>query len=179
MLPEINLIKQKKRNVVPYVIAFLFIILLLAAILFLDWQATDLQARQDKLQSQVDENVEKQANQISVQNIHRQRETLETQVGKVEEMVFPAVDLLDQMTAYLPQDSYFANYAYSISDGLTLNVQFNELEQVARYSNTLNQQNFITNVSINTISHQGDEAGYSVALQVTIDEQGWMEVASQ
>lgn len=177
---EINFIEEKKHNVVPYVIAIVFVLLLVLSGLFLSLQYSSHQQTLDSIQQQIDRNIEKQTEFRSLKTVEEQRLSLGEQVDYVQGEIFPTISLLDHMIGLLPQDSYFTNYSFSIVDGLSIEIRAEDMNLIAAYNHALLQQDFVEIVNLSTIDRTASENAYFIAnFEIQIDEQSWMEVAGQ
>ncbi|MRH42970.1 hypothetical protein GH741_09760 [Aquibacillus halophilus] len=171
---EINFIEKKKINIVPFIIAAVFTLLLAASVYLLSWQHTTQQQQLQSIQQQLDNNLAKQEELTSLLNLHEQRTTLEQQITSVEAEIFPTLPLLDSLVGLLPENTYFSNYSFSIDSGLMIDIRTDDIDQVAAYSNLLEQQSFIENIILSTVS-RNEPDNYIASFQLQINQDAWKE----
>ncbi|QHE53140.1 PilN domain-containing protein [Pontibacillus sp. HMF3514] len=191
MIVEINLLEEKeKRNIVPFMIAFVGIFLLLATMIAIGLQKQAIEAKQEDFQREI-QSIQKE--QEGYKNILRDetqadRRQLQQAVDQVEESIFPSVSLLERMISLLPERGYFERYIYTKDNNLQLIVRFDSLQEVAAYTNTLLQEEAISNVELSNItteqiSEQYDPLEYRpryiANYEVDIDEAQWKEEVDQ
>lgn len=191
MIVEINLLEEKeKRNIVPFMIAFIGIILLLATVIVIGLQKQSLEAKQENIQQEIHGVQKKQSEYQAVLRDETQsdRKQLQQAVEQVEESVFPSVSLLERMISLLPERGYFERYIYTKNNNLQLVVRFDSLQEVAAYTNTLLQEESIQNVELGNITteqlnEQYDPLEYRpryiANYEVDIDEEKWIEEVEQ
>ncbi|MCT2537949.1 hypothetical protein NC661_02045 [Aquibacillus koreensis] len=173
---EINFLETKKRNLTPYILALLFLLLLLGAAFILYWQMVNYEEQVAILEEKRDANIALQTEIRSVEALQAQRNTLKNQVDQLETTRYPTLSLLDQMIGLLPDNVYFESYTFSIQDGLYLDIRVDDVEQVAAYSFALESEDFVNHVEISQITNQ-DATSYIASMYVEMDEQVLLEVA--
>lgn len=191
MIVEINLLEEKeKRNIVPFIIAFIGIFLLAASMIAISLQKSSLVAKQDEIQSDIQRVTQEQAEYQAILRDETQadRQKLQTAVEQVEQSIFPSVSLLERMVALLPERGYFERYIYTRDNNLQIVVRFDSLQEVAAYTNTLLEEDGIENVELGNITteqinEQYDPLEYRpryiANYEVDIDEEKWTEEVEQ
>ncbi|MDL4841672.1 hypothetical protein [Aquibacillus rhizosphaerae] len=173
---EINFLERSKKNIVPYILVVLLVLLLGITVVGLQWQVSYQEEQLSSYKDQLNANLEEQRNLENIEGIQNQRQTLKEQVNEVELSIFPTLSILDKMIILLPEKAYFENYTFTIQDGLYLDIRVESVEQVAAYTNILEMQNFVEVVDVSTINQT--DSGYIASLYVALNEQSLTEEAS-
>jgi len=191
MIVEINLLEEKeKRNIVPFIIAFVGIFLLIATFVAIGLQKQSVESKQEEIQNNIDRVRQEQSEYQAILRDETQedRRQLQQAVEKVEGSIFPSVSLLERMIALLPERGYFERYIYTKDNNLQLIVRFDSLQEVAAYTNTLLEEKGIENVELSNITteqinEQYDPLEYRpryiANYQVDIDSDVWKKEVEQ
>ncbi|MFC0522451.1 PilN domain-containing protein [Pontibacillus salicampi] len=151
MMVDINLLDEKeKRNIAPYLFLFCTIVMVLSMSLFIMTSHNHLQEEKASVEESISriQTEQKLLQQTNSNDKQAARDDLQEKAITVEATLFPTVDLLERMVALLPKDGYFLTYAYEGSGEVTIDTQFDSMQDLAKYTNALNQEDYIDDVSV-------------------------------
>ncbi|KGP73925.1 hypothetical protein [Pontibacillus yanchengensis] len=149
---EINLLEEKeKRNIVPYLLAILSLLLLIGVLSQVYFKQQHLLEKKTISENKITNLKEQQQTlqQTNKNNIQVAREELTKKASQLENQLFPSVDLLKRLITLLPKEGYFVTYSY-IGDGtVNVKIQFESMQQIANYTNALEEESYIEGLLIN------------------------------
>ena len=176
---EINFLEIKKINIVPFFLVLILLFLLSSAAGILYWQQQTAQHELDEKQQKLTENQSVEVEIVNLQQIQEERLQLSEQINGVNEVIFPSVALKDQIISLLPSTSTISNFNFDYQNGVILDVQLNNLEQIATYTSTLTEQSYVTNLVVHNISQSANEDAsyYDVSIEMAIDHNAWTREA--
>lgn len=177
MMVEINFLELKKRNMLLYGAITAFLVLLLISSSVLLWQKSSQDQTAEALERQLQANSQKQTEVQDKRILQQSRQTLSQHVSSVEAMAFPTLALVDRMISLLPEKAYFQNFSYDRASGLTMEIQVENLDQVAAYTNALEQESYILESNLNSVNEwqaSSESTSYIASFFVQIDEQLWI-----
>ncbi|WP_407269606.1 PilN domain-containing protein [Radiobacillus sp. PE A8.2] len=181
MIVEINLIEPKKRrNRAPYFISFISILLIAGILFLLYWGNNYFNQQIDNIQQQLATNQETVQEVRAEAALQDNRALLQTQIVQIEQSIFPTVALMDYMIQLLPDGGVFQSYSHGDA-AITIATQMDTFSDTAAFTNTLQQQSFITSVEANAVQATGvaeNQYDYLATYVITIDEQAWMKEAN-
>ncbi|MCA0969930.1 hypothetical protein LCM20_04965 [Halobacillus litoralis] len=162
MVIDINLLEEKEQsNRLPVLIIGAGVILLCLVLAVFYWQKRDLTQEQQLLNEEIQSIQAEQAEfqQTAVDAEQEQRQQLAEAVDRMENRVFPTVALVEKMIALLPERGYFQSYSFEDSGVMDIQVRFDSLQEVAAYTNTLSERNYIGTVEVgNILTEEVDES---------------------
>ncbi|MYL33307.1 hypothetical protein GLW05_06795 [Pontibacillus yanchengensis] len=181
---EINLLEEKeKRNMVPLLILLLAIVLLSSSMLYLYTTQQSLKQEQQEIEQQISmvQNEQKILQQSKQDEKQVARENLQEKVGYVQSTIFPSVDLLQRLIELLPEEGYFLTYSYEDAGDISIDVQFDSMQEIAKYTNALEHETYLEEllVSMDTESKEEEQSStnllprYIANYSFVVDEEVW------
>ncbi|GAF09277.1 PilN domain-containing protein [Paenibacillus pini] len=176
MLSNINLLPQREKRSIFFVIvlvAILLIGLVGGGVLFLQYQS--LLKEQDRKESEM-KTITKL---IEMETASLLQAATISEVGKYELLVNTLVELpiqtatiLDDMTAALPQSGFFKSYNYQDTGTIEVMAEFGSLEDTAQYLHHLSYADWVQKVEIISIARQenGSQGLYEAHTLSTLRE---------
>lgn len=163
MLVEINLLPYKPRKSKLAIYISLFIMLLAAiciliGVLLYKGHQSDLEFANRQINS-TRELIAATETQILELEQENDTEILLDKVGWVLDQQKSGVYVLHHFVSLLPERGFFINYGYNESGSLTLTTQFDNQREVAHYLFELNQSNYTTKATLNTITTSSISTG--------------------
>ncbi|MFD3259833.1 PilN domain-containing protein [Paenibacillus lentus] len=180
MLSEINLLPQKERRSVLFVIV-LTIILAVGVIggTLLSFHYQSL-ARQKSMKEAEIATIAKEIEIATIQlqeassksNVLHYKSIVET----VRQLPLRTVAILDDMAAVLPTSGHFYKYEYMDTGEIILTVQFNNLNDVAYYLHELTYADWVKDVEINLVNRvEGNGVSfYRANYNVELDKKAFL-----
>ncbi|MBN9653834.1 hypothetical protein J0K78_06115 [Halobacillus sp. GSS1] len=149
MIVEINLLEQKeKRNILPYIaVAFFALLLFIMAIVF-HAQKTTLVNESSRLDEQILQVQREQENFAGTSEGGTEREQLKSSLHELKSTVVPTVPVVEGLVSLLPERGFFESFALTSASEVNVNVRFDTIQDVAKYTHTLLQQSFISDVEL-------------------------------
>lgn len=150
MIVEINLLEQKeKRNILPYIaVAFFALLLFIMAIVF-HAQKTTLVNESSRLDEQILQVQREQENLAGPsEGDGTEREQLKSSLQELKSTIVPTVPVVEGLVSLLPERGFFESFALTSASEVNVNVRFDTIQDVAKYTNTLLQQSFISDVEL-------------------------------
>lgn len=172
---EINFLAHKKSRLFSYIVAATFVLSLLAGGGTLLVQKSIEERALTELKQQLKQAAPQMATVEKEQILKKHRQTLEDHAASVEQSLFPAILLLDELVALLPEKAYFDNYVFERGVGLMIDVQIENIDQAAAYTNALRKETYIQTVNLSSVVESENQSSYIASYQVKVDEQRWME----
>ncbi|MYL53355.1 hypothetical protein GLW08_08390 [Pontibacillus yanchengensis] len=181
---EINLLEEKeKRNMVPLLILLLAIVLLSSSMLYLYTTQQSLKQEQQEIEQQISmvQNEQKILQQSKQDEKQVARENLQEKVGYVQSTIFPSVDFLQRLIELLPEEGYFLTYSYEDAGDISIDVQFDSMQEIAKYTNALEHETYLEEllVSMDTESKEEEQSStnllprYIANYSFVVDEEVW------
>ncbi|MEC3882645.1 hypothetical protein VKA52_02760 [Halobacillus sp. HZG1] len=150
MIVEINLLEQKeKRNILPYIaVAFFALLLFIMAIVF-HAQKTTLVNESSRLDEQILQVQREQENLAGPsEGDGTEREQLKSSLQELKSTIVPTVPVVEGLVSLLPERGFFESFALTSASEVNVNVRFDTIQDVAKYTHTLLQQSFISDVEL-------------------------------
>ncbi|MYL72192.1 hypothetical protein GLW00_15205 [Halobacillus litoralis] len=150
MIVEINLLEQKeKRNILPYIaVAFFALLLFIMAIVF-HAQKTTLVNESSRLDEQILQVQREQENLAGPsEGDGTEREQLKSSLQELKSTVVPTGPVVEGLVSLLPERGFFESFALTSASEVNVNVRFDTIQDAAKYTHTLLQQSFISDVKL-------------------------------
>lgn len=150
MVVEINLLEQKeKRNILPYLVVAFFALLLLVLSIVFNAQKSNLVEESSRLDEQISQvKVEQESFATTSGGEGTEREQLNNSLEQLKGTVVPAIPVVEGLVSLLPERGFFESFALTGTSEITVNVRFDTIQEAAKYTNTLLQQSFISDVEL-------------------------------
>ncbi|SDP00137.1 hypothetical protein [Halobacillus aidingensis] len=150
MVVEINLLEQKeKRNILPYLVVAFFALLLLVLSIVFNAQKSNLVEESSRLDEQISQvKVEQESIATTSGGEGTEREQLNNSLEQLKGTVVPVIPVVEGLVSLLPERGFFESFALTGTSEITVNVRFDTIQEAAKYTNTLLQQSFISDVEL-------------------------------
>ncbi|MBX0358870.1 hypothetical protein [Halobacillus sp. Nhm2S1] len=150
MVVEINLLEQKeKRNILPYLVVTFFALLLLVLGIVFNAQKASLVEESSRLDEQISQvQVEQESFAVTSGGEGTEREQLKDSLEQLKGTVIPTIPVVEELVSLLPERGFFESFALTGASEVTVNVRFDTIQEAAKYTNTLIQQSFISDVEL-------------------------------
>ncbi|WP_406944531.1 hypothetical protein ACJA3J_15270 [Halobacillus sp. SY10] len=150
MVVEINLLEQKeKRNILPYLVVAFFALLLLVLSIVFNAQKSNLVEESSRLDEQISQvKVEQESFATTSGGEGTEREQLNNSLEQLKGTVVPVIPVVEGLVSLLPERGFFESFALTGTSEITVNVRFDTIQEAAKYTNTLLQQSFISDVEL-------------------------------
>ncbi|REJ10731.1 hypothetical protein [Halobacillus trueperi] len=147
---EINLLEQKeKRNILPYLVVAFFALLLLVLSIVFNAQKSNLVEESSRLDEQISQvQVEQESFATTSGEEGTEREQLKNSLEQLRGTVVPTIPVVEGLVSLLPDRGFFESFALTGTSEITVNVRFDTIQEAAKYTNTLLQQSFISDVEL-------------------------------
>ena len=155
MLVEVNLLPEKQKKDVTLPVIILIILILIGS------SALGLRSFHQTATLEV-ETLKQEINELQLLSTTTQQEIIEkslSQTGELEQAInalhgeiLPASFLLDHLVSLLPERGFFLNFDYSIPRDVYFDASFDQLDEVAQYSNALFQSAAVDEVQLTSIT---------------------------
>lgn len=150
MVVEINLLEQKeKRNILPYLVVAFFALLLLVLSIVFNAQKSNLVEESSRLDEQISQvKVEQESFATTSGGEGTEREQLNNSLEQLKGTVVPVIPVVEGLVSLLPERGFFESFALTGTSEITVNVRFDTIQEAAKYTNTLLQKSFISDVEL-------------------------------
>lgn len=152
MLVDINLLPEKERKHLPYILFLIFFLIVLAAAGFYMWQQYNSQLSViQKLQTELaNAKVEKVTMETKAKesNSNNAAAQLEAAVKWANDNQSSTYTLLQNISSLLPERGFIMNFDYKEDGSASLSVQFDSARQAAYYLKSLSNAAFVKQVDL-------------------------------
>ncbi|MCA0982600.1 hypothetical protein LCL89_00910 [Halobacillus yeomjeoni] len=155
MTVEINLLEQReKRNVLPLLILAMTGLIIIISLITISLQKNSLETKVVELESEIESLQIQQATiqQSSEGNDASSREKLQASLNDLEDTIIPSLPIVERLVSLLPERGFFESFVLTGSEEVSIDVRFDTMQEVAKYTKALQQQDFITKVELNNVS---------------------------
>lgn len=152
MVVEINLLEQKdKRNILPYLIIGLFAVCLLFVFIFFTTERSQLGKESEAIQQEVEQVQSRQELLHQSSGGGSSREKLAQSVEELQSTMTPALPIIRELVSLLPARGFFETFTLTSSSEVSLVVRFDTMQEVAQFTNTLDQQEFVQRADLSSV----------------------------
>ncbi|WP_077706095.1 PilN domain-containing protein [Virgibacillus dokdonensis] len=153
MLPEINLVpekrKEKKGVYYGFLIGIGFLVVVSSVFIFIYFHSTKELERLSTQYDQYNDQYEVLEKQLTSD---KQKDTTDKQatLDYLQSYNVHTSTLIEELVTLLSERSYLSEYKYSLAD-VTIQVQFETLSEISKYVRRLNKSKYVQDAKINEI----------------------------
>lgn len=173
MLPEINLLpKYERQSSLAYSLfiagIIIFILLFVAIIYFYIVFKGSFHKTEQQLQ-QLEQQKALLEESLAAYQLDDKKRLLEQAVSYAEQLTMPTSQLIDELRTMLPPNGQLTTFRYN-EQNVEIETVFHSMTDAADYVYELNESGFVKDVTIQQMSHSGEEVvNYTVLYSIVVN----------